>query len=59
MKKILISIVLLITTLTAANAQDYRYELGAGLGASGYLGDVNRSNFMKHPGFAGGVLFRY
>ena len=59
MKKILISIVLLITTLTAANAQDYRYELGAGLGASGYLGDVTRSNFMKHPGFAGGVLFRY
>ena len=32
MKKILISIVLLITTLTAANAQDCRYELGAGLG---------------------------
>ena len=59
MKKILISIVLLITTLTAANAQDYRYELGAGLGVSGDLGDVNRSNFMKHPGFAGGVLFRY
>lgn len=40
-------------------SQDYRFEVGAGLGASGYLGDMNKSNFLKHPGFAAGGLFRY
>ncbi len=30
-----------------------------GLGTSGYLGDANTSNFLKHPGFAAQVSFRY
>lgn len=40
-------------------AQDYRFEAGAGIGMSGYLGDTNKSNIYKNPGFAGGFLFRY
>lgn len=40
-------------------AQDYRFEAGAGIGMSGYLGDTNKSNVYKNPGFAGGFLFRY
>lgn len=60
MRKILTSIAILLMALcSTANAQEYRYEIGAGLGMSGYLGDVNKSNFLKHPGFAGGALFRY
>lgn len=60
MRKILTSIVIMLMSLSVtANAQEYRYEIGAGLGMSGYLGDVNKSNFLKHPGFAGGFLFRY
>lgn len=43
----------------AAQAQDYRYEIGPAVGISGYLGDVNNSNLLKHSGVAGGVLFRY
>lgn len=59
MKKIFVAIMMLMVAIGSATAQDYRYEIGAGLGASGYLGDVNKSNFLKHPGLAGGVLFRY
>lgn len=60
MKKVLVIIVFTILGLSnLLHAQDYRYEIGAGLGISGYLGDVNKSNLLKHPGFAGGALFRY
>lgn len=59
MKKILITVIMSMCICNMLLAQDYRYEIGAGIGASGYLGDVNKSNFLKHPGFAGGILFRY
>lgn len=59
MKKILIAILLCVSAAIAVQAQDYRYEIGAGLGLSGYLGDVNKSNVLKNPGFAGGAVFRY
>ena len=59
MKRILTAIFMIICVVTALQAQDYRYELGGGLGFSGYLGDVNKSNFLQHPGFAGGAIFRY
>lgn len=59
MKKILIAIVMSVACFAMAKAQDYRYEIGAGVGVSGYLGDVNKSNFLKHPGGAGGLVFRY
>lgn len=44
-----------------AYAQDetYRYDIGVGLGMSGYLGDVNESHLYKRPGFAGQLSFRY
>ncbi len=48
-----------ITAVAGLKAQDYRYEIGGGIGMSGYLGDANRSNFLKHPGVAGGAVFRY
>ncbi len=43
----------------AASAQEYRFEIGPALGVSGYLGDVNTSNLFRHPGIAGGAVFRY
>ncbi len=48
-----------ITAVAGLKAQDYRYEIGGGIGMSGYLGDANKSNFLKHPGVAGGAVFRY
>ncbi|MCH4155849.1 MAG: porin family protein [Muribaculaceae bacterium] len=59
MKKILAIMILMTALATGASAQDYRYEVGAMLGTSGYLGDVNGSNVMRNPGISGGFLFRY
>lgn len=61
MKRIVAILVLFLSVFSASTvkAQDYRFEIGAALGMSGYLGDVNKSNLLKHPGFAGGAVFRY
>lgn len=39
--------------------EDYRYDIGAGLGMTGYLGDANTSNLYQNPGFDATILFRY
>ena len=37
-----------------------RWEVGGGLGLSGYLGDLNQSDFFsKEPKLSGGVFGRY
>lgn len=56
-----ITAILVATSLTQANAQEskYRFDIGAGIGMSGYLGDVNNSNLFKHPGLAAEASFRY
>ncbi|MEA4995914.1 MAG: DUF6089 family protein [Petrimonas sp.] len=55
-------LLLLITAVFDDNevkAQEYKHEAGGMLGTSFYLGDANRTRFYLHPGFAGGVLYRY
>lgn len=59
LRRILIITMIILTAAIPVSAQDYRYEGGAAAGISGYLGDVNQSNVLKHPGFSGGFLFRY
>lgn len=55
--------VLLISAASAlgAHAQEesYKFDLGAGVGMSGYLGDVNQVNMFRNPGFAAQIGFRY
>ena len=58
MKKLAV-IMLMIATLMAAQAQEYRFEVGGALGMSGYLGDANNANLLKKPGDVAGGLFRY
>ncbi len=44
----------------AQNENDtYKFDIGAGLGMSGYLGDVNESNVFASPGVAFDLAFRY
>lgn len=38
---------------------DYRYDIGGGLGMTGYLGDANTSNLYKNPSWNIEALFRY
>lgn len=44
-----------------ANAQTapYKFDLGANLGMSGYIGDASTANLFAHPGFAAELGFRY
>ncbi|MDY3857944.1 MAG: DUF6089 family protein [Muribaculaceae bacterium] len=63
MKKVatlLIFIAMLMAGTVGARAQEskYKFDFGAQVGMSGYLGDASSSIFA-HPGFAGGVSFRY
>lgn len=65
MKRLALTLLLPLSILTAgtlhcgAQEATYKFDLGAGLGMSGYLGDVNQSNVYRNPGFAGQVSFRY
>lgn len=57
---LIIQIVVALNISTTAQAQeDYRFDMGAGVGMTGYLGDANTSNLWKNPGWDFEVLFRY
>lgn len=42
----------------SAQEETYRFDIGGQIGMAGYLGDASSSIFA-HPGFSGGVSFRY
>lgn len=48
-----------VSVLSQDIVESYRYDIGVGLGMSGYLGDANESNLFKHPGFAANAGVRY
>lgn len=57
----LLALPLLLVAAFGASAQEetYKFDFGAGIGMSGYLGDVNQVNMFRNPGFAAQVGFRY
>lgn len=59
--KFVFFLLLLAGTVVVSNAkaQEHKYEIGAALGTSFYLGDANKTKPYLHPGIAGGALFRY
>lgn len=52
-------LIIAVSALPAAAQEDYRYEVGGGLGMTGYLGDANTSNLWGHPGWDLTALLRY
>lgn len=57
---IVVSMLLAVLPLSlTAQEESYRFDLGAGLGMGGYLGDLNESNPFGRPGFTGNLSFRY
>lgn len=64
MNKLLVTVtIILLSTSTVwgrtDDAETYRFDIGAGLGMSGYLGDANESSIFHKPGFAGNLQLRY
>lgn len=39
--------------MSNAQTAPYKFDFGASLGVSGYIGDANTSSLFKHPGFVG------
>ncbi|MGM9817029.1 MAG: DUF6089 family protein [Lepagella sp.] len=46
-------------THTASAQEDYRFDIGAGVGMTGYLGDANSANLWANPSWDATILFRY
>lgn len=42
-----------------AQPETYKFDLGAGIGMSGYMGDANESKLFNHPGLGANVSMRY
>lgn len=55
---ILFTLVALAAPRLQAQEETYRFDIGAQAGMAGYLGDTS-SNIFGHPGFSGGVSWRY
>lgn len=54
-----ISAIALTSFSAMAQEESYKFDAGVSLGMSGYLGDANESNLLKHPGLAASLSFRY
>lgn len=55
----IVAISLWMVALPAHAQEDYRYDIGGGIGMTGYLGDANNGNLLKHPSWDIELLFRY
>ncbi|MGM9851281.1 MAG: DUF6089 family protein [Muribaculaceae bacterium] len=63
-RKIVIASILFITLLAGrwqaeAQTAPYKFDFGAMIGMSGYLGDANSASLLKHPGISAEVTARY
>lgn len=59
-------IIILVTLILAALAtersdaqEDYRFDIGGGIGMTGYLGDANTANLYQNPSWDAELLLRY
>lgn len=55
-------VVMAVVMPQSSHAQDvesYKYDIGGAIGFSGYLGDANESNLLKHPGFSMAAVGHY
>ncbi|MDE7412485.1 MAG: porin family protein [Muribaculaceae bacterium] len=59
MKTIIIALILILSGIKASAQEDYRFDIGGGIGMTGYLGDANTANLWSNPGFDAELLFRY
>lgn len=58
--KITLAALALLTGSFGLRAQeDYRFDIGGGLGMTGYLGDANTANLWSNPSWDAELLFRY
>lgn len=49
----------LLSAFNCRAQEDYRFDFGAGVGMTGYLGDANTSNLFQNPGWDAELFLRY
>lgn len=54
-----IAIAALVSAGNLSAQEDYRFDMGGGLGMTGYLGDANTANLWSNPSWDAEILFRY
>lgn len=59
LKIALAALALLSGSLSLRAQEDYRFDIGGGLGMTGYLGDANTANLWSNPSWDAELLFRY
>ena len=50
---------MILGPVIARAQEDYRFDIGGGIGMTGYLGDANTANLWQNPGWNAEILFRY
>lgn len=50
---------MILGPVIARAQEDYRFDIGGGIGMTGYLGDANSANLWQNPGWNAEILFRY
>lgn len=55
----LLSLVFLAFSPRVKAQEDFRFDIGGGVGMTGYLGDADTSNLWSHPSWDIEALFRY
>lgn len=58
-KQLIFILFLLALPLSARAQEDYRFDIGGGIGMTGYLGDASPSNLYRNPSWDVELLFRY
>lgn len=51
--------VALCAVAVSAQSAPYKFDVGAQIGMSGYIGEANSANLFSHPGFTGELSMRY
>lgn len=59
LKITLAALALLSAPLSLRAQEDYRFDMGGGIGMTGYLGDANTANLWSNPSWDAELLFRY
>lgn len=47
------------SALDMRGQEDFRFDMGGGIGMTGYLGDANTANLYRNPSWDAELLFRY
>ncbi|MDE6811384.1 MAG: porin family protein [Muribaculaceae bacterium] len=57
--KIFLMLLAMAATRHATAQEDFRFDIGGGLGMTGYLGDANTANLYQNPSWDAELLLRY